>query len=203
MIGFYLAKLLRNEKALMRYSRTETSVLDTLAGKTVALVGNARSLGQTELGAAIDQADIVIRMNTAPMPSAISHGHRTDWLATSIALPESRVKELAPALVMWMTSKRKRLPWYLAQSGKLFLFPVLRSANLMGKLRSRPTTGIMAIELLAHSKAEKIDLYGFDFFASLSLSGKREAKDVPHDFVAEAAYVDRLLAKDTRFTLNR
>lgn len=40
-------------------------------------------------------------------------------------------------------------------------------------------------DLLARSTATKITLYGFDFFASLSLSGRRTSAQVPHNFQAE------------------
>ena len=59
----------------------------------------------------------------------------------------------------------------------------------------------MMIDLLARSPAAKITLYGFDFFTSLSLSGSRTAAQVPHDFAAERAFVDALLARDPRFSL--
>ena len=46
-----------------------------------------------------------------------------------------------------------------------------------------------------------VSLYGFDFFASLSLSGSRTAAQVPHDFGGERSYVEALLAQDPRFRL--
>jgi hypothetical protein len=59
----------------------------------------------------------------------------------------------------------------------------------------------MVIDLLARSEAREVVLHGFDFFASLSLSGGRTARDVPHDFGAERAWVEALLARDARFRL--
>jgi hypothetical protein len=55
--------------------------------------------------------------------------------------------------------------------------------------------------MLARSPATSVDLYGFDFFASMSLSGRRTAAQVPHDFAAERAFVEALMARDARFTL--
>ena len=65
------------------------------------------------------------------------------------------------------------------------------------------TTGLMLIDLLARSAAQEVRLYGFDFFASLSLSGRRTADQVPHDFDAEAAWADALIHADPRLHLNR
>ena len=64
-------------------------------------------------------------------------------------------------------------------------------------------TGAMLIELLLHSDLARLDLYGFDFFASKSLSGSRSAEQVPHDFDAEAAWVEGLLQSDPRLHLHR
>jgi hypothetical protein len=46
-------------------------------------------------------------------------------------------------------------------------------------------------------------LYGFDFFASLSLSGPRTKADVGHNFDGEAAFVADLSARDPRIVHRR
>ena len=48
-------------------------------------------------------------------------------------------------------------------------------------LGSAPTTGLMVIDFVAHTAAQTIELYGFDFFSSKSLSGRRDSKQVPHE----------------------
>ena len=82
--GFLLARTLRQEAPLAALSVPQADLLADFAGKTVALVGNARSL--TGAGAAIEGADLVIRINRAPMPSPDSHGIRTDALALAKGL---------------------------------------------------------------------------------------------------------------------
>ena len=85
---------------------------------------------------------------------------------------------------------------------KGFALPPLDTyQRLKAQLNAPPTTGLMMIDLLARSPATKITLYGFDFFASLSLSGRRTAAQVPHNFQAERAFVSALLARDLRFCL--
>jgi hypothetical protein len=54
-LGFYLARTLRNEKALAGLGLPMAFVLNEMQGN-LALVGNAQSLGTTAHGAAIDAA---------------------------------------------------------------------------------------------------------------------------------------------------
>ena len=199
-LGFYLARTLRNEAALATLGLPMAAVLNQLQGK-LALVGNAQSLGTTAQGAAIDTADLVIRLNRAPMPDALSHGTRTDVLACATSLSAAHLHQLNPKLLLWMSPKRKRLSWTMASHPGFALPPLETYLRLKAYLNAPPTTGLMMIDLLSHSRATKITLYGFDFFASLSLSGRRTAAQVPHNFQAERAFVSALLARDPRFCL--
>ena len=200
-ILFEIAKRRGDEARLARLGLPEKALSDRLRGKSVALVGNARSLSEKAQGAEIDAADVVIRLNAAPMPSPASHGTRTDWLAISTPVPAEMIAERGPELILWMTPKRRRLPWRIARAPGFALWPAARNAALAERLGSRPTTGAMAIDLLARSDAARIRLHGFDFFHSLSLSGGRGAADVPHDFAAERDWVAGLVAADPRLTL--
>lgn len=201
MIGFWLARLRGDEAALGRYSATQEALLSALAGKSVAIIGNARSLANSTHGGAIDGADLVIRINTAPMPDAASHGTKTDWLAMSTPVPAARIAALSPDRLLWMTPKRKRLPHRVAATSGFYLHPREQSLALREQLGSSATTGALVIDLIQRSAAAAITLYGFDFFASLSLSGGRRAADVPHDFNAEAAWVTALTDRDDRIRL--
>nr|WP_256500254.1 glycosyltransferase family 29 protein [Limimaricola litoreus] len=167
------------------------------------MVGNARSLGETQLGAAINAAGLVIRLNAAPMPGPASHGTRTDWLAMSVPVPEPAIVARAPEVLLWMPSKRRRLPWRIARREGFHLNPAHANVRLRAELGAPATTGLMLIDLLARSKMARADLFGFDFFASKSLSGRRDAAQVPHDFDAEHDWVERLLGRDRRFSLRR
>lgn len=200
-LGFLWARARGNEGALRRLSTSPEVLLTELAGRRVALVGNARSLAERAQGAEIDGADLVVRLNAAPLPSPASHGTRTDWMAVSVPVEEAVIAARGPRRVIWMTPKRKRLPWRIASRPGFALAPPEWNARLAAELGARPTTGLMAIDLLARSGAREVRLHGFDFFASLSLSGGRTAKDVPHDFAAEKAWVERLAERDSRFRL--
>lgn len=198
-LGFLLARLLSDEAGLARLSAPPAALMAELEGRDVALVGNARSLAEGRKGAAIDAAGLVIRLNRAPIPSPVSHGTRTDWLALSVPIGAETLAARAPARVLWMTRKRKRLPYALATRPGFYLNPRADWQDLSARLGAPPSTGLMAIDILARSPAASVTLYGFDFFASLSLSGRRTAAEVPHDFAREAAFVAGLARRDPRF----
>ena len=199
-LAFLLARTLRREAPLMALSVPQSVLLADLEGKSVALVGNARALAETTHGEAIDAADVVIRINRAPMPAPASHGTRCDWLALAASLGPADSARLAGARKLWMSPKRKRLGYAIATSPGFYLHPLPEYAALHATLGAPPTTGLMLIDMLARSGMRGLTLYGFDFFASLSLSGRRTAGQVPHDFAAEAAWVAALAARDSRIT---
>lgn len=198
-LRFLVARTLRDEATLRRLSVPDSEIMAQLAGKSVALIGNARSLAEGTHGQEIDAADLVIRINRAPMPSAQSHGTRTDILALATSIPQADLERLNPTRILWMSHKRKRLPFAVATSPGFHLPVLAHFARLKAQLGAPPTTGLMLIDLLSRSTARDIRLYGFDFFATLSLSGHRTAEQVPHDFGAERAFVQALLARDPRF----
>ena len=199
--SFLWARFGGDEAGLEAYSVPTEAVMADLSGTSVALIGNAKSLAQSLHGTAIDAADLVIRLNSAPMPQESSHGRRTDWLAISTPVDAATLRARAPRRILWMTRKRKRLSYALASRPGFYLNRLADVTRLRAALGGPPTTGLMMIDLLARSDAASVTLYGFDFFASLSLSGRRTAEQVPHDFAAERGYVEALIATDPRFRL--
>jgi hypothetical protein len=166
------------------------------------LVGNAASLSSNPAGQAIDRHDVVVRFNAAPLPSVISHGMRTTIIATSIVIEPGLVEARGAEHVFFMTPRPKYLPRWLTMRPDFFLYPVASHAALMREIGARPSTGMMMIDLLSRSPCADVDLYGFDFFGSASLSDSRPRKSVPHDFAAERGFVARLLQRDRRFRIN-
>jgi len=199
-LGFLLARTLRQEAPLVAMSLPLDQALARFTG-TVALIGNARSLSETGFGPEIDAADLEIRINRAPMPLPQSHGTRTDALALATSIDAETLARLNPALILWMSPKRKRLPWAIANRPGFVLPPLTDFQRLKAALTAPPTTGLLMIDLLSRSPATKVMLYGFDFFASQSLTGSRTATQVPHDFSAERRFVEALMTRDPRFHL--
>ena len=200
-LGFLIARALGQEDRLQALSCPAAQVEAQLRGTSVALVGNARRPGPAGQGAMIEAADLVIRLNRAPMPAEDSHGQRTDILALATAISAADLARIQPGRILWMSHKRKRLPWTVAQSPGFHLPGLAAFHRLQTALGAPPSTGLMLIDLLARSEAREISLYGFDFFTSLSLSGRRAATQVPHDFAAERDFVEALIARDPRFRL--
>lgn len=199
---FLAARLMRNDEMLSSLSVPQSELLATLSGKTVALVGNARALANSTLGAEIDGHDVIVRINLAPMPYAESHGTRTDWLGLATRIKPWDRERIAPGRILWMSHKRKRLDYDTARSPGFYLHPLADYEVLNETLGAPPTTGAMLIALLLQSDLARLDLYGFDFFASQSLSGSRSAEQVPHDFKTEAEWVQALTQQDTRLHLH-
>lgn len=202
-LQFYAARAFRDEATIASLSAPQSDLLDALNGKSVALVGNARALAQSDQGADIDAADVVIRINRAPMPEARSHGTRTDWLALAVRLSDEDLDKIAPRRTLWMSPKRKRLRHRIATGDGFYLHPLADYEALRDRLAAPPTTGAMMIDLLLRSDLSSLTLYGFDFFASQSLSGSRTAQQVPHDFSAEAAWVADMQRRDPRLRVIR
>jgi hypothetical protein len=163
-----------------------------LRGKTVALVGNAASMRGLAQGRAIDACDVVVRLNRVPGAQPVSHGVRTTWLALSKLPAEQKLREIDPSMILWMTSKmRWRALSLRLRRWRVHYYDDSHWKSLARRLGSRPSTGIMALDLLVHLGGySKLSIFGFDFFASGSLSGRPPDAVVPHDYVRERQLVD-------------
>ncbi|MDR0808590.1 MAG: glycosyltransferase family 29 protein [Gemmobacter sp.] len=201
--SFLIAKYSRNDAAFQAASISVEELLTPLTGRRIALIGNARALAEGEYGTEIDAADLVIRINAAPIPSVRSHGSRTDWLGLAVRMPAARHRFLGHPRLLWMSPRLQRISWRVVSQPDFYRHPLARHAALRAKLGTGPTTGIMLIDLLADSPLAELRLYGFDFFASLSLSGPRTAADVGHNFEGEAEFVADLTKRDPRIIHRR
>jgi hypothetical protein len=183
-------------------SASKRALFAALKDKKVALVGNARSLQEGKWGAEIDGCDIVIRFNRAPIVSDLTHGSRTDWIATGISLNPAMLRDRRVRYVLWLGKLRKMPAWMY---GRRDVFIGRRSSDTLLRRRIGKTasTGFKMIEILARSQAREVRLYGFDFFSTLSFSGHRTVDEVPHDFRKEGKLVGELIERDKRFILCR
>ena len=200
-LKFYIDRWMSSEAALAEHSVALDALADDVSGKTIALVGNARSLLQAKHGKRIEEADIVIRINSAPTSNPESHGRRTDWHALAIRNSRELKRRVTPKRVLWMSHKRRRLDWGTAAAEGFYLFPLKDFHSLSRELGARPSTGVLLVDLLRRLPADRIELFGFDFFASLSMTGSRTSAQVPHDFEAERIWVEHLMENDRRFNL--
>src|SRR5690606_27484134 len=117
----------RRSSDLERFGVSLEDMNQHFQGKTVALVGNARSLSHRTFGSYIDSHDVVIRLNWAPMSSASSHGSRTDVVATSVVFPRTHFNRLGTAMLWWMTPKPMLLPRWMTNSPGYYRYPESRA----------------------------------------------------------------------------
>lgn len=198
---FKARKALYGDSYLLNHSINEADLLSALEGKSVAIVGNARSLEKQAYGEDIDANDIVIRLNNAPILSRKSHGRRTDWMAVAKHISKNTLQVRKPKVLLWMPIHRRRLDWRMVNFSQFYLNNPDHNRSLKKELGASSSVGCMVINLVQRSNAKKISLYGFDFFASLSLSGNRTEEQVPHDFAAEKKMVEEIIERDRRFSL--
>lgn len=182
---------------IIQHSLTEAEVFRRLEGKTVALIGNARALLETRQGSAIDKHDIVIRVNGAPGLGTEAAGSKLTWIACA----DRTAHDVTPT-VLWLGRKVRKIPYRLMISGRLFIYDQVRRDSLSGDLSARASTGIMGIELLLRSPVKSIDLFGFDFYASRSLSGVHTKESTPHNYTEEEKWVFDKLANEARLRLH-
>ncbi|APE27887.1 glycosyltransferase family 29 protein [Aurantiacibacter gangjinensis] len=167
-----------------------------VAGKSVAIVGNASGLADKSHGSDIDRHDIVVRMNRGPILTAQSHGTKTDWLATSTYVSSGLPDGRDVSLILWMTPKTMQLPlWMLSPKRDIARYPKSMHKKLREKLGARPSTGMMIVDLVLNLGPYKLSLYGFDGFSTGSLSNIDPSQSHPHDFAAEARYLEKLASE--------
>lgn len=161
-----------------------------VAGKKVALVGNAASIFESKHGAKIDNCDVVIRMNAGVVKMACSQGSRTDVLVTSIPINAEKISlDFNPSIVVWATSKRKAIPKsYAEQTFDFCLHPNWIWLGLRLKIGSRPSTGaIIANYLNLKCQPNVVTTFGFDHFVTKSFYQERE--DIgPHSAIGEERF---------------
>ena len=191
-------KVLSN-RLLKLFTLKEEKFKEFFNDKSVAIIGNAQSLFDHELGNEIDSHDIVIRMNSGMIQKSISQGSKTTIWASSFPLKENVVNnEFNPKYIFWITPKLSVKPLYsISFHKKMFMLPFNVWEELFKNLdETRPTTGLSIIYfLLEHCNPKNVDLYGFDFFETKSFYLEKIRTDTPHNFSKEKEYVFSLMKK--------
>lgn len=154
-------------------------VKDFIKGKSVAIVGNARSIFDHKFGSEIDGHDVVIRFNKGFVTESETQGSRTDILilACKLTLDE---KSSYKATFSVNRSNNTRC-------GDLTISNMAR-ARLRAWIGKQPSSGFIAIDLCRESGASKIDLYGFDFEKTPTFYNP-EGYQTQHDYKVEEKIV--------------
>ena len=126
-----------------------------LKDKSVAIVGNAKSLFNESFGKEIDNHDIVIRFTHGYVTKPESQGSKTTILISAENLEKSRIKEYNPRYII---NRRQ-----LIDNGTEFYFTNKDKDRCRLGLGRPASSGFLAIDLCDKAGCKKIDLYGFDW----------------------------------------
>lgn len=138
-----------------RYGYPELAELEPLIrGKRVAIVGNAASIFDKQLGDDINNHDFVIRFNRGYISRPECQGTKTDLLILACPVLECEAKSYKPKYIA-NRSKSYR------NSFADFTINSVERANIKNIIGSQPSSGFMAINICLYFKAGHIDLYGF------------------------------------------
>ena len=152
MILHYVGKQKNDMLDCLPYGKLK-EVCKYIQGKSVAIVGNARTIFDSRYGSEIDDHDIVIRFNKGFIYYPEAQGRRTDILILACLLRDDE-REGYHAKYIINRSRSYRNPAH-------FTISTQDRMALKEKLGSQPSSGFMAIDLCLFSRAKHIDLYGF------------------------------------------
>jgi hypothetical protein len=162
-------------------------------GKTVSVVGNARSLFDGSYGQEIDSAEVVCRIKRGffmLQPNDVkSHGKRTDvwflnWFKTM--KPTRVTNKTCDHIVEILHHPEIDVEWLKKDLG-----------------HHRPSTGLRILHLISLYDPKKVYVYGFDWKNTPSFHD-RKLHDERHDFELEKRYcINRFFSGNETFELRR
>ncbi len=126
-----------------------------LSNKSVAIVGNARSIFDKNFGNDIDNHDVVVRFNRGFPENIESQGSKTDILILACELTKKEIEIYNPKYVI------NRLACYSNPTKLHFEKSYLN--EISKGLNANASSGLLSIEWCLKNNVKSIDLYGFDF----------------------------------------
>lgn len=154
--------------------------LDEIKGKSVAIVGNAKSLFDKKHGQEIDSHDIVIRFNKGFPNNIESQGKKTTILMLACELSKTDIQFYKAKYVITRSKFYENPSDFTISNEDRYL--------LKEKLGSQPSTGFIAIDMCLTANAKSIDLYGFDFEKTPTFYNNEEYQ-TQHDYKSEESIV--------------
>lgn len=167
---------------------------DRVAGRRVALVGNASAILSGRDGAEIDR-HCVVRMNAGIPTAPHAQGSRVDmhcfstWPSLSDNLRRSAQGAADPSYFddaqrIWMSAAERDAPG----CPDCAFYPMERWTALAGRLGARPSVGAMTVDLFSALPGLEATLYGFDFRSSGTFYRAKQNPG-PHDWKREREFV--------------
>ena len=170
------------------------AIAGRIAGRPVAIVGNAQSLLAGSFGPEIDRK-CVVRMNAGIPSNAAAQGQRVDihcfstWpsLQDNLAQVARNAGDRAyfdEALRVWMSMADRDNP----TDERIHFYPEPWWSDLAERLDARPSVGAMVVDLFSRLNVADVTLYGFDFKATGTYYRKTQNPG-PHDWQRERQFV--------------
>ena len=170
---------------------------EVFEGKSVSVVGNARSLFDKTYGQEIDDHDVVLRMNKAAVlytrkDAYISHGSKTDiWVFWNTAEYKSMFKNIPSHVKKMHAGHQGRTPNNLHLVD--FVYPdhgLYRELKRKAGRHNNPTTGLITLDYISNCEPVHVDVYGFDWKETATFTDpeKKRERICPHDYETEKAY---------------
>ena len=174
-----------------------------LAGRSVAIVGNASSILDRNDGALIESHDLVLRMNRGLPVSRQAQGVRTDILTFSIFPWVAAVwARFGARHFMWMSPKCRDETYATPLPPDLRYYDLDRWNALAERLSARPSVGAMSLDamspdamsldLVRAAGPRQATLFGFDFKTTGTFYENFQHVG-PHDYERERTYCAELL----------
>ena len=141
----------------MNYSNL-SFITDCMRGKSVAVVGNAKSLFDRNYGKEIDGHDFVIRFNGGFITKPECQGTKTNLLILAIELDEKDIDSFGAEFVI------NRCTMYKNKSRVQGSIDERERVRLKHFFGAQASTGFMAVDMCVNAaECKSITLYGFDW----------------------------------------
>lgn len=141
-----------------------------IKGKSIAIVGNSESIFNKQNGQEIDNHDIVIRFNRGFIKNKLSQGTKTDLLFLACTLTPQEIKKYNAKYTVRRSIYSHSICDFELRKDDKFIFAQEANINCKNNniSKSQASTGFLAIQFCLSSDVKNIDLYGFDFFKTVT-----------------------------------
>lgn len=144
----------RHKDDMVLQYRGMDRLLKDIKGKSVAIVGNAKSIFDKRNGSEIDAHEFIVRFNNGFTERPECQGCKTSMLMLALNMPLEKLKLYNSK---WVVNRSNRY-----DNRVDYIIPNIDRQKMRDRLDAQPSTGFMAIDLCLCAQAGSIDLYGFD-----------------------------------------
>lgn len=153
-------------------------IKEAIRGRTVAIVGNAKSLFERKYGEDIDDHEFIVRFNKGFITRPECQGTRTNFLILACPLSKNEIGSYGAEYAAnrsASSSYGNKVPFTIGN---------IERQNMKNYLGAQPSSGFMAVDICLYFGAKSIDLYGFDFESTPTFYNPKDYK-TQHDYSKE------------------